>query len=310
MTDHIVVPLDGSRIAELALPHAAALARLFGGRITLARVPETIVVPVASGGVWVTRIVETDEAAAHAEAYLTATAASDMLGGLSVDWITPVYPVAAGLLDAVAESGASLVVMTSHGHSAASRWVFGSVAQKVVRGADVPVYVVRAPQEALEDPEAYPLPDPPQFRSIAVPLDGSPMADTALVPAARLAHAAGATLHLVTIPTVPGYLKIIPETAGAIPEVLMHRSAEAEMHLETMLARLTADGVQVTADVELLFAGSVEDRILEHAAQRDADLIVLTTHGGGGLQRWLMGSTAERLLAASPVPVWVNRPSN
>jgi nucleotide-binding universal stress UspA family protein len=307
LTDHILVPLDGSRIAESALAHAASLARLLGARVTLARVPETMVIPVASGGVWMTRIVETEEAGTRAEAYLAQIAASDVLRGLAVDTVTPDYPVASGLLEAIEATGAKLVVMTSHGHSAASRWVFGSIAQKVVRGALVPVYVVRAPEEALRDPEGFTLPTPPVYRSIVVPLDGSDMARAALEPALRIAEAAGAAIHLVTIPTVPGLLTVIPETAGAIPEALMERAAEAEAYLEGVLDSVAGSGTEVTADVEILFAGRVEDGILDFAAQREADLVVLTTHGRGGLQRWLLGSTAERLLAASPVPVWVQR---
>jgi nucleotide-binding universal stress UspA family protein len=307
MRDNILVPLDGSRIAEAALPHAAALGRLLGARVTLARVPETLLVPVASVGVWLTRVVETEEAVAEARNYLAGVAGSPVLADVAVTTLTPDPPVAFGLLGAIADSAATLVTMTSHGHSAAGRWVFGSVALKLVRASPVGVYVVRAPAEALGAPDTFTLPAPPVFSAITVPLDGSPLAATALEPASRLAKAAGATLHLVTVPTVPGYLKVIPETAGAIPEALRERAAEAQADLESAVKRLAAAGVTATADVELIFSGTVEDGILEHAARHGADLIVLSTHGRGGLQRWLLGSTAERLLAASRLPVWVHR---
>jgi nucleotide-binding universal stress UspA family protein len=98
----------------------------------------------------------------------------------------------------------------------------------------------------------------------------------------------------------------VPETAGAIPEALLEASAEAEAYLAGVLPRLDDAGT-TTADVELLFAGGVAEGILEHCAEHTADLVVLSTHGRGGLQRWLLGSVAERLLETSPVPVWLNR---
>lgn len=307
MTEHLFVPLDGSRVAETALPHAAALAQLLGARVTLARVPESMVVPAASGGVWATKIVESGEARERAVAELSAVAARDIFEGIAVDWVAPDYPVAQGLLQAIDECGADLVVMTSHGRSAAGRWVFGSVAQKLLRGASAPVYVVRAPEEAFVDPDGFAIPAAPSFKVVVVPLDGSDHAEKALDPASELVQASGGELRLVTVPTVPGYLKIVPETAGAIPEALLERAAKAENYLEELISGLAQRGIRVEGDVEVLFAGAVTDGILEYAESRNAELIVMTTHGRGGVGRWLLGSVAEKLLGASPMPVLVVR---
>ncbi|MFQ5459461.1 MAG: universal stress protein, partial [Anaerolineae bacterium] len=179
MTDHILVPLDGSGVAEAALAHAAALAKLLGARITLARVPETMIVPVADGGAWLTQTMESDEARRRADEYLRAVARQPTLHGLAVDCVTPAYPVVAGLFSAVEELGVDLVIMTSHGHTGAARWVFGGVAHKMVRGSPVPVYVLRAPRR--DDGEGHaPPPPPPAFKTIVVPLDGSQLAESAL----------------------------------------------------------------------------------------------------------------------------------
>lgn len=307
MPEHILVPLDGSRIAETAVVHAAALARLFSARVTLARVPENMVVPVASGGVWITKVVESEDAALEAERYLTELCRSEHFEGIHVEWTTPEYPVVDGLVDAIGSSGADLVVMASHGRTGAGRWIFGSVARKLLRILPVPLYVVRAPEAAFEAADTFPLPGPPDYRHIVVPLDMSADAEVALEPALALARASGGQMHLVTVPTIPGYLKLVPETAGAIPDALMEAASESEAYLAGLLPRLDDSGVTTTADVELLFAGGVAEGILEHCAEHTADVVVLSTHGRGGLQRWLLGSVAERLLETSPIPVWLNR---
>jgi nucleotide-binding universal stress UspA family protein len=151
VTEHILVPLDGSAFAAAALPHAAALARMFGARLTLAQVPEAMVVPIADAGVWLTRVVESSAARDEAERELAAAASSPELDGLEVRTTTPDYPVAEGLLGAIEEVGADLVVMTSHGRSAPGQWLLGNVAQKLLHHAPVPVYLVR-PSQAAEAP--------------------------------------------------------------------------------------------------------------------------------------------------------------
>ena len=75
MTTRILVPLDGSTVAEESLAHAAVVAQSFGASVLLARVPESTILPVMSAGVWITRVVETSEAHTEAEAYLTKVAA-------------------------------------------------------------------------------------------------------------------------------------------------------------------------------------------------------------------------------------------
>ena len=95
MTDTILVPLDGSELAEQALPHAAALARALAVPVTLARVPESVVVPVVSAGIWITHEVEAAEAREQAEAYLSALAESPVFEGITVGHAIPSVPVAA-----------------------------------------------------------------------------------------------------------------------------------------------------------------------------------------------------------------------
>ena len=298
MIKHIFVPLDGSDTAEAAVPHAAALAKLLDARVTLARVPEAMIVPVVDAGVWITRVVESREAAERSKEYLAQVAEDSVWGDASVDTVLPHYPVAEGLLDAIDDLDVGLVVMTTHGRSGPDRWLMGSVAQKLVHHAPASMFVLRN-EAAQRDPA---------FSEIMVPLDGSDLAASALEPASELAQRSGGQLHLVTVPTVPPYAKVVPETSGMIPDLLKRRIGEAESYLSQTVADLEDRGIEVDANVEVVVAGDVAKGIVEHADEVDADLILMSTHGRTGLGRFILGSVTDRVLRGSRRPLWILRP--
>lgn len=300
MIDRILVPLDGSAIAEQALPHAEAMARALGAGLVLARVPEQVLVPVMSAGVWLTESVESEDAHENAESYLAELASRPELEGLDVQTRMPDYPVVHGLIEAVEETGADLVVMTSHGLTGPDRWVFGSVAEKMIEAAPVPLYVVRAAAEGEPVP-------PPQLDHLLVPLDGSETAEAALEAAAALALARNAKITLCRVPVVPGYLTVVPETSGWIPEQVEKSAAEATAYLAERAEALEARGLEVETWVEYMFMGSVADGILEAAKERDCGLVVMSSHGRSGISRWFFGSVASRVLRGADRPVWVVR---
>lgn len=296
---HILVPLDGSALAERALPHAAQLARLFGARITLARVIEPQVLPPAEAGAWPVHAVEGVPTAEDVLAYLAEAAARPLLAGLSVDLVRPPYPVAAGLLDEIEAQGVDLVVMTTHGFSGFTRLLLGSVADKLIRHADVPVYVVPVDGEALR---VMPL------RRLVVPLDGSAEAEAALDPAVLLARLARAQLDLLSIPTVPSYAMVAPEAAGWRPEILRTMADESQAYLAALGSRLTADSaVRVATSVDPTGSGSVAETIVSHVRRVAGDAVVMATHGRGGASRWLLGSVTDHVVRIAERPVWVVR---
>lgn len=297
MTDTILVPLDGSELAEQALAHAAALARALGVRVTLARVPESVVVPVVSAGIWITHEVEAAEARGQAEAYLQALAASPVFAGLEVGHVIPSVPVAAGLLDAIEAERPQLVVMTTHGRSGLQRVLLGSVADKLVRSSPAPVYLVRASETPRE----------PVFDRILIPLDGSELSRAALEPAQALARATGASLLLVRVPTVPGYTTVIPENAGMIPALLREETLHAGDYLEGLAQPLRDAGLSVDTEAAVVMAGTVAEGLLAAARQHAAGLIMMTTHGRSGIGRWLFGSVADGIVRHAEVPVWLIR---
>jgi nucleotide-binding universal stress UspA family protein len=159
MFKHILVPLDGSGLAEAALPTALALASRFDSKISLLQVIHTPYIASGLDGsayielITTLRQQEYDEAAA----YLQMKQRSLQQQNYVVDtFVREGEPVAEIILEITAEQGIDTIVMSTHGRGGVSRWVFGSVADKVLRQADIPVILIRAKEEALNwtQPEA------------------------------------------------------------------------------------------------------------------------------------------------------------
>lgn len=300
MIKHILLPLDGSPLAEGALPFAARLARALDAGLTLVRVPDAIVAPTPGMEAVTPLALCTPEARAAAEDYLAKVAAQESLAGLDLRRLTPDPPVVAGLMEALQQSAADLLVMTSHGYSGFKRLILGSVTDEMVRHAACDVVVVPAGNHLK-----------PTIGTIAVPLDGSPLAEAALPHAAHLARALGARLHLMQIPQVPvqpvGYAA---PGAGLdwVPELVAEATRDAQAYLEAKAAELRAQGVTVTAQQEPLGIEGVAGGILDAAREQQADLLLLTSHGRGGLRRMVLGSVTDALLRKAALPIWVVRP--
>jgi nucleotide-binding universal stress UspA family protein len=111
------------------------------------------------------------------------------------------------------------------------------------------------------------------------------------------------------IPTIPGYVKIIPETAGLIPDLLRQKAGEAQDYLAEQTSALRGRGLDVEADVEIILSGDLARGILDFADDHQADVIAMTTHGRSDLGRLLLGSTADRIIRGASTPIWIQRPS-
>lgn len=319
MFQHILVPLDGSPRAEQALPVAARIARATGGSLLLVQV---ISPPIDySGGLSPVplvneRVVEAETATANA--YLQSLATSPGLSDIKTRTeVLSGLPVQ-HLLAFSETSGIDLVVLCSHGRTGFARWVLGSVAHVLVHQCTRPVLVLRQNEasSALAGPNrAGPL------RTL-VPLDGSPLAEAALRPAASLTSALAApdqgALHLSQV------VKIFPTTAdeGFISELNEEALQRARAYLgqvqERVLAEVKNLHLSLTHSVELASdVASALMNLAEHGTNSEqrtgeetdpCDLIAISTHGRGGLERWVMGSIAQRLLNTTHLPMLIVRP--
>lgn len=330
MFKRIIVPLDGSKRAERAIPIAVRIAHASKGSIILLRVatvPFEIgsqVVPLS--GFSSTTLENDINTATH---YLAAIARRDELDGIVLKMKVLTGSAAKKIQDVVEDEQADLIVMCSHGDTGIKRLMLGSVAQKVARNSTVPVFVLR--QDGSMPVSSYPDRLRPLRAVMAVvALDGSAMAEDALVPAASLVMALAApargSLHLTRVVKLPIKVRGSGEQGKHnYPESMeMHATDAAIRDAKTYLGNLVYylhNGPLKDADITLTWSVAIGHDVAETLIKvaetgKDVegtnvfggcDLIVLASHDRGGLERWMLGSVTEHILGATRLPIMIVR---
>lgn len=301
MFTRMIVPLDGSPLAQCALPYALALADAAGVPMTLLHV----VAPLATTLDFDWQYDASLEATALARAYdaLVPLAQSLHAPGRRVETQVLLGDAPAEILHYADRGAQDLVVMATHGRGGALHWAFGSVARKVLTTTDTPLLIVR-PSRSPEQPT-----QPAAIRSILVPLDGSARAETVLPLVRAVAKSCHAQVTLTrVVPLLPSDYVMssytTPSELAYLDEITTAARAAATKHLGTIAAEWTAAGVKTEAVVQ---TGEVAHTLLESIASGGYDLVAMTTHGRTGLSRWVLGSVAERLIEGSHTPILLVR---
>lgn len=295
MASTIVVPLDGSQLAERALPYAERLARATAGQVMLVRAAE-LFLPAGE------ECIESEHPfVAEARAYLQRVAEKLRGAGVPVDTAVPYGQPIDEIVALVNSRHADLVVMATHGRSGVGRWLYGSVADVIMRQSPVPVVLV-PPDTSPPTARTWP-------SRILVPLDGSTLAELVLGPASAVAVRTRAELVLVQVVPWPPY--VFPDAAGIVtlqPEELL---ATAHSYLQDVAQRLedSQDPTEMRVHCRAVLRGSVAASIAHLAEEEQADLIAMTTHGRGGLQRMVLGSVAAGTLRHAAKPLLLVRPT-
>ncbi len=292
MFSRILVPLDGSRMAEAALPAAEALRRAFSSSVTLIHVLESGPPREAHGE----RHLQDKQ---EAEAYLAEAAARyfppDVNIALHVH-AEGISTVPESLTEHSQELEQDLIIMCVHGRGGFDRMVGGSLAERIMSTQTVPVLLVRA---GLGGPIA------PSFRLVLVALDGKADHEQGLVAAEELARKTGARLLLVSI--VPTWFTLRGEgreTGRLLPaataELLAQTESSAERYLQEHAERLRADGIQVETAIR---HGNPPKQITRFARLTGSDLIVLGTHGRTGARAFWAGSIGYLIVGRTATPI-------
>jgi nucleotide-binding universal stress UspA family protein len=286
----VVVPLDGSPLAEHALPLALRIARLAGARLLLTRVRRH---EVFEG---LTSVYPTDnsDSGDFEHAYLTsARERAVATAAVKVETALLEGPVATALHEHALAAGADLVVMATHGYGPLSRLWLGSVADELVRGLPIPLLLVHPGQGPAD------LGQETWFDRILIPLDGSARAEKVLEPATALGTLWDAEYVLACV------VAPVPVGGKNLPE-MDRRQQEAHDYLDRVAARLRARSLPVRTSVLAHRHAAVG--VHEAAEAEGADLIALATRGHGGLKRLLLGSVADKVIRGATTPVLVFRP--
>lgn len=281
MLERILIPLDGSEVAEAVLGQACRLLRLKDAEVLLF---EAVPVPVQPGLEYAPLLADLKS---EAERYVGALTKQLVAEGVKARGFVRVGGEAAGILDVAKEEKASLIAMATHGRTGLSRFVFGSVAEKVLRASEVPVLLVRSYRTAAVGADRTPVQEIP-FRKILFPVDGSE-ASLAVLPQIRdFAKSVGASVIVLGI--------IDPTREGS--------STEGEPLVRLASKTLAEAGIPVDPVVRL---GDPASEILDASVRHDIDLIAMSTHGRSGISRWVFGSVTEKVLRGATVPLLVLR---
>jgi nucleotide-binding universal stress UspA family protein len=293
MTITVLVPLDGSAVAEQAVTVATALVSRENSRLVLVRA-----VPTAEGGEFGdphaqrARAARAQQARAAAEAELVAMTERLQGEARSVTFHLIMGDPATAILATAASAAAELIVMTGHAYGRSEQWPCGRVAEAVLGGASIPCVLV--------PPDARPRPDdrPPR---ILTTLDDSPMAETMLERMAALLTAVGADLILLRVVEPPHYV-VRPSPATIAPAVVPSDVAAAREQLERAADSLRAAlGRPIATHVAV--GRYPASTIAEVAHEHQADLIALGLRRDAGSDRPPLGSVALDVLALAACPV-------
>jgi nucleotide-binding universal stress UspA family protein len=296
----ILVPLDGSRFAEAALPLAVRLARAAHAQLRLLLAHETApaLLPAGSSG-W--DMPENPGNREKAHTYLAHTADCLPAGGKAIEYEMVDGEVGPALAERIMLTAPDLVVMATHGRGSIGRFWRGSVADYLVRHVTAPILLVRPDRQSRIGISTG-------FRKILVPLDLSESSDLILGPVKVVARITQAHLTLVHVvePVLDVMLPSAPLIAPMETGATDRECERAQRHLDRVAAGLRAEGFSVATRVTS--GTGVAGRLLEKLRDGAFDLVALTTHGRGGLQRTVLGSVATRLIKEAPQPVLVLRP--
>jgi nucleotide-binding universal stress UspA family protein len=290
---HLLVPLDGSPLAETALPAAWSLSKTLQASVTLLHLVERNA-PTEVHHVHHLRTAD------EAQTYLAEVRQRVFPKNLPVEChvhTTEISDVPRSIAEHTAELAIDLIVMCTHGHGNARRWLFGSIAQKVIALSKTPLLLIppQPDQSAID------------FRCerILVPLDGNPDHEPGLRTAAELAQACQAAVHLLLVIPKLDQLKgekaatgkLLPRTMTALLDM---SEANAEAYLREHMQALQAAGLTVTAEVA---RGDAAAAIVGAVRRSNSSLIAMGTHGKTGLDAFWSGSLTPTIADRSPVPI-------
>ena len=298
MYTRMLIPLDGSETAEKVLPYARSLAARLKIPVELIGIIDIAAMATHMASEKA-RYLDTfiAQGVRSSEEYLKRVAKT--FSGAGVERTVEKGRAEEVIIEKAAADKGTLIAMATHGRSGMSRWLLGSVTEKVLRGTSNPLFLVRANEEAKTEGEAA-------IKSVIVPLDGSELAERVLPNAVQLAKLFNLEVMLLRAFELPAaayygsedYLPNYEELKGRVKE-------EAKGYLDKKIAALKGEGLEKVHSI--LMEGAGADEIISYAHKSPDTLVAMCTHGRSGLKRWVLGSVTEKVVRHSGDPVLVVR---
>lgn len=297
MFRHILVPLDGSPLAECVLPHALEVARTFAARLTVLQVLES---PSKRDGHPAVDPLDWHLTKAESEAYLDGVAKRLRDAGADVRHACIEGRPAERIIEFAHRHGIDLIALSSHGQSGLSGWNVSSVVQKIILRAHVSTLLVRSYRGVSQK-----LVDM-RYRRLMVTLDCSHRAECVLPVATGLArhHQAEVLLtHVVRRPEMPRRAPLSAEDIELTDRVVQRNRSEATRYLEHLRSRLSPDISEIRQC--LLIDQNAAVALHELVATENAELVIMSAHGHSGGSRWPFGSVAVSFIVYGNTPLLI-----
>lgn len=292
MFDRILVPLDGSQLADSVLPHVAAIASPFNAEVTLLRMVEKnqMVVSAQLFDLLNWQINKTKSAL-----YLEKIKVLFQESGIRTQALVSEGLVAEGIAEYAQQQGMKLIVLSSHGRNGLTQWGISSITQKIVLIAQTSLLIVRAHQYG---PCADKLSTAPLYKRILVPLDGSQRAENALPIITQLAQFHKSQVHLVHVvetPEMARQMPLAPEDVELATRVVDRNRKEAEQYLENLKSRSYLKDIDVRTHLITSENATVALHQLEE--QEQIDIVTFNAHGYSGNHQWPYGSMVNNFIS-------------
>ena len=290
MINHILVPLDGSTLAECVLPHVAAIAPVSNAHITLLHVMQPLQAGHGSSAV---DPVEWHMQKQNLEKYLEKIVGQlNDAGILGVEGVILEGNAANSVVDFARSHNVDLIVLSTHGQSGLSRWNVSSVVQKILLGSYRSLLLIRAYERSSTAVTKV------RYRRLFVGMDGSSRSEFVLPFAISLAEFHNSQVILETViekPQIVGRLPLSNEDKALINHLIEKNYEDATHYLQQLVTQFSMKDLKLRAHV------SIGDHALavlhDMAEESNADLVLLVAHGHSGERRWPYGSVTTSFIA-------------
>ncbi len=294
MLHHILVPLDGSQLAECVLPHTVALGRALDARVTLLR---AVGRSTLEGDAEFISPLEWDLLRLEAEAYLGEVASRLHDAGLQTEKVLMEGEPAECIIEFVRDQAVDLIVMSSHGRSGLSGWNISSVVQKVTLRVYATMMIVRAYRPATDDLTGL------RYRRLLVPVNGSQRAECVLPWATQLANFHQCPLLLANVvsePEIPRHVPLTEEEIELRERIIELNRRKSAEYLEALKSRLPVD-----VQTRLLSSEHPAEVLHQLADEEEVDIVLLSAHGYSGKAQWPYGNTTLNFIAYGTTPLLI-----
>lgn len=298
MIQHILVPIDGSKLAECVLPHAISFAKAFHARVTLIRVMDPVIEIAGKRSTikpfdW--RMYQTE-----ADLYLKEVQEHFQSLQIAADYEILEGAFSERIIDYVHQNDVDFMLLSSHGQSGHSGWNISSNVQRILVNVFKPILIIRA---VTSDRDPF---QRKAYGKIIIPLDLSQRAECALSAVtwiARQFHATLMPIYLVNRPDMPSRVPLSEADRSLLDTITERNRQEAEAYLAQLKNRLQSK--EYTIAPQILVCESIANALHDFVARNDIDLVAFCAHGFSGNTRLPFSSLVTNFIAFGTTPLLI-----